>query len=202
MHFKDWIAHGILDSVVDSFFPLLKDIEQQVLSVESLVFSQNDVSSPTNTLVNIKHIPTDDLCDSELEKHLDTQPSSKESGENTPSWNPPLPQPRFVGPLFFQRLKHNLQNLVKTSTPSREIKIKLTQTTTTNTLLRIARARRLVVSLVRLLATKSNVVSQIRKRFLTDGRQIAGNEDAEIAIHMGDVQGKPASVVCDTAEFL
>jgi Mg2+ and Co2+ transporter CorA len=57
----------------------------------------------------------------------------------------------------------------------------------------MARARRLVTSLARLLATKSEVVSQIRKRFLISGPQTTspqGNEDVEIAIYMGDVQGK------------
>jgi magnesium transporter len=55
----------------------------------------------------------------------------------------------------------------------------------------MARARRLVTSLTRLLATKSEVISQIRKRFLIGGRQKAspqGNDDLEIAIYMGDVQ--------------
>ncbi|KAG1881613.1 hypothetical protein C8R48DRAFT_587346 [Suillus tomentosus] len=110
---SDWIAHGILDSVVDSFFPFLKEIEQQVLAVEALVFSSNDVSHTS------------------------------------------------------------------------------TQATTTNTLLRMARARRLVTSLTRLLATKSEVISQIRKRFLIGGRQTTspqGNDDLEIAMYMGDVQ--------------
>lgn len=59
---------------------------------------------------------------------------------------------------------------------------------------RMARARRLVTSLTRLLATKSEVVTQIRKRLLTSGSAALGNasdsaEDAEVAIHLSDVQG-------------
>jgi len=195
--FKDWIAHGILDSIVDSFFPFLKEIEQQVLSVESLVFSQNDVSSSTSTLVDIKPTPTDDLCDCNLEKLPDIPPPPKESGESSLSWNPSIPRPRFTQPLCFHRLKLNLQNLWKTYVTSREVRVKPTRATTTNTLLRMARARRLVTSLTRLLATKSEVVSQIRKRFLTGGRQTGspqGNQDIEIAIYMGDVQGKRSAL--------
>ncbi|KAG1749948.1 uncharacterized protein EDB91DRAFT_1235379 [Suillus paluster] len=164
---SDWIAHGILDSVVDSFFPFLKKIEQQVLTVEALVFSSDDAShtSSTNTLVDLNRIPTDDLCDlKKWEKLL-------------PGWNHSFHLPRFTMPLFLRHLKRNLQDL--------------TRATTTNTLLRMARARRLVTSLTRLLATKSEVISQIRKRFLIGGRQTAspqGNEDLEIAIYMGDVQ--------------
>jgi magnesium transporter len=200
--FKDWIAHGILDSVVDSFFPFLKEIEQQVLAVESLVFSHHDATtSSTNTLVNTNHTPTDDLCDCKVEKLPDILAfSPKEVGENVPSWNPRFSgsrftRPRFTQPLFFQRLKRNLQNLLKTFATTREANVRPTRATTTNTLLRMARARRLVTSLARLLATKSEVVSQIRKRFLISGRQTTspqgnGNEDVEIAIYMGDVQGK------------
>ncbi|KAG1864249.1 hypothetical protein DFJ58DRAFT_655998 [Suillus subalutaceus] len=180
---SDWIAHGILDSVVDSFFPFLKEIEKQVLAVEALVFSSNDVShtSSTNTLVDLVHIPTDD---SNIEKLPDTL--SKEMGENPPSLNRGLS--RFTQPLFFRRLKCRFQILWNTFATTHEAKA---QATTTNTLLRMARARRLVTSLTRLLATKSEVISQIRKRFLIGGRQIAspqGNDDLEIAIYMGDVQ--------------
>ncbi|KAG0708818.1 hypothetical protein DFH29DRAFT_993689 [Suillus ampliporus] len=184
---SDWIAHGILDSVVDSFFPFLKEIEQQVLAVEALVFASDDVShtSSTNTLVDLDHIPMDDLCDPNVEKLPDTL--LKEVGETPPSWNHSLSLPQFAMPLF-RRLKLNLQDLWKTVATTHDAR---TRATTTNTLLRMARARRLVTSLTRLLATKSEVISQIRKRFLIGGRQTAspqGNEDLEIAIYMGDVQ--------------
>jgi magnesium transporter len=185
---SDWIAHGILDSVVDSFFPFLKEIEQQVLAVEALVFSSNDVShiSSTNTLNDLIHMPGDNQCDSNVEKLPDTL--SKEMGETPPILNRGLSLSRFTQPLLFRRLKCRLQNLRNAFATTREAK---TQVTTTNTLLRMARARRLVTSLTRLLATKSEVISQIRKRFLIGGRQIAspqGNDDLEIAIYMGDVQ--------------
>ncbi|KAG2159816.1 uncharacterized protein EDB93DRAFT_18058 [Suillus bovinus] len=180
---SDWIAHGILDSVVDSFFPFLKEIEKQVLAVEALVFSSNGVShtSSTSTLVDSIHIPTDDQYDSNIEKLPDTV--SKEMEETPSSYFP-----RFTQPPFFRRLKSGLQNLRNSFATTREVK---TQATTTDTLLRMARARRLVTSLTRLLATKSEVISQIRKRFLISGRQAPSpqaNDDLDIAIYMGDVQ--------------
>ncbi|OBZ79405.1 Magnesium transporter ALR1 [Grifola frondosa] len=36
---SDWIAHGIMDSIVDSFFPFLEGIEKEVTEIENLVFS-------------------------------------------------------------------------------------------------------------------------------------------------------------------
>ena len=191
MYSEDWIAHGILDSVVDSFFPFLKEIEQQVLAVEALVFASNDVSHPSsmNTLVDLNHIPMDDLCDSKVEKLPDTLLNEMELTAS--SWTPRCSLPRFTQPLF-RRLKRNLQNLLKTRATTREVR---KQATTTNTLLCMARARRLVTSLTRLLATKSEVVSQIRKRFLIGGQYTASPQgvDVEIAIYMGDVQGKDPS---------
>ena len=64
---------------------------------------------------------------------------------------------------------------------------------TTLVLRRMARARKLVTSLSRLLGSKSEVVTQIRKRLLKTGAQGSGNdsktEELEVAIYMGDVQG-------------
>lgn len=184
---SDWIAHGILDSVVDSFFPFLKEIEQQVLVVEALVFSSNvSHTSSTNTLVDLIHIPTDDKCDSNIEKLPEML--SKEMGETPPGRSRDLSLSRFTQPLFFRRLKCRLQSMWNTFATTREAR---TQATTTNILLRMARVRRLVTSLTRLLATKSEVTSQIRKRFLIGGRQTVSpqrNDDLEIAIYIGDVQ--------------
>ncbi|KAG6890433.1 hypothetical protein C0995_008787 [Termitomyces sp. Mi166 len=36
---RHWIAHGILDSIVDSFFPLLEEIELEVAAIEDLVLT-------------------------------------------------------------------------------------------------------------------------------------------------------------------
>lgn len=188
---SDWIAHDILDSVVDSFFPFLKEIEQQVLAVEALIFSSNVSHTPsTNTLVDLIHIPTNkptsNQCDPNIEKLPDT--SLKEMEETPPSWNRSLSFSRFTRPLFFRHLKCKLQKLWNNFATTHEAN---SQVTTANTLLRMARARRLVTSLTRLLATKSEVISQIRKRFLIGGRQTdtpQANDDLEIAIYMGDIQ--------------
>lgn len=43
---SDWIAHGILDSIVDSFFPLLKEIEKEVTAIDDLVFLDTNLVPP------------------------------------------------------------------------------------------------------------------------------------------------------------
>ncbi|KAG5352265.1 hypothetical protein C0989_003013 [Termitomyces sp. Mn162] len=45
---SDWIAHGILDSIVDSFFPLLEEIEQEVAAIEDLVLTAGGGGAPVS----------------------------------------------------------------------------------------------------------------------------------------------------------
>lgn len=64
------------------------------------------------------------------------------------------------------------------------------------TLLRMAATRRIVTSLGRLLASKGDVIAQIRKRMHTTSPEVASaglgraEVDGEIAIYMGDIQGE------------
>ena len=63
---------------------------------------------------------------------------------------------------------------------------------TMNTVHRMAKTRRLVTSLTRFLAAKSEVVAQIRKRMLKTGEAGLGNgtgDDRDVWVYMGDVQG-------------
>lgn len=63
----------------------------------------------------------------------------------------------------------------------------------TNTITRMARIRRLVTSLARFLAVKSEVVAQVKKRLLTKGEWGLGTgmeDDLDIFVYMGDVQGE------------
>lgn len=67
-----------------------------------------------------------------------------------------------------------------------------TPTATASTLRQMARTRRLVTSLGRLLASKSEVVAQIKKRLLKTGTldPSVNAEELEVAMYMGDIQGK------------
>ena len=55
----------------------------------------------------------------------------------------------------------------------------------------MSRTRRLATSVARLLATKPEVIAGIRKRLLSsDGPDV--NDDVEVAIYFGDIQGEVA----------
>lgn len=102
---------------------------------------------------------------------------------------PRFAAPRWTIPLAFRRLRRFFaKRLRRMSNPAEP-----PPSATTLTLRRMARARRLVTSLNRLLASKSEVITQIRKRLLKAGASGLGNgtksDELEVAIYMGDVQG-------------
>ncbi|KAF9229240.1 hypothetical protein BS17DRAFT_771220 [Gyrodon lividus] len=186
---SDWIAHGLLDSIVDSFFPTLKEIEKEVAAIESLVFSNGGVigrGSMTSTV-------TVEGTQNPVEE--DTLPSfdslDEKRGITVGSLRTRFSMARPIRPPPFCRLKRKFGSFLRKVASISRIHPESSQTITATTLRRMARTRRLVTSLSRLLASKSEVVSQIRKRFLTSsgrfGHDIYTN-DLDIAIYMGDVQ--------------
>lgn len=183
--------------MVDSFFPFLEEMEKEVLGVEDIVFSVDrrmaEPFEPHQPMHNVPEKPmaAEDPTASE-KRSVDMDEKSVTRGSVKTRFS--FPRPTFT--LVLRRLKRAIQSL--------SISISVTVTTTiykapsnprATDLRRMARTRRLVTSLTRLLATKSEVVAQIRKRLLTAGRSGLGNgagkdDDIEVAIYMGDVQGK------------
>ncbi|SJL05262.1 uncharacterized protein ARMOST_08628 [Armillaria ostoyae] len=178
-----WIAHGLLDSFVDSFFPFLEEIEKEVVAIEELVFSlhpgarhdfhqslteQVDIPSPPSSVtVHGVDEEKEQFSEKPLQQSLQTRFS--------------LPRPPL--PIVFRRIKRLFRRRRKQTSSS---EISNSTSPTTSTLRRMAKARRLVTSLTRLLASKADVVLQIRKRLLSGHDKKV--EDVEIAIYMGDIQ--------------
>ncbi|KAF8642334.1 hypothetical protein AX16_009603 [Volvariella volvacea WC 439] len=197
---SDWIAHGILDSVVDSFFPFLRHIEKEVMAIEDLVFStepgENCVSLLPPSIATVhKQTPASDyaaqwhrsekttLAEGDKEDEKVTRSQAHDTIKfRTQSFSiPPL-----------RILYHRARRLVAKILRSVEQPSVLVPSPTTITLRRMAKTRRLVVSLARLLAAKSEVIAQIRKRLLNGDQSGMGagkrEESMEIAIYMGDIQ--------------
>ncbi|TRM60169.1 hypothetical protein BD626DRAFT_505699 [Schizophyllum amplum] len=210
---SEWIAHGVLDSIVDSFFPFLEEIEQECLLIEDVVFGGKVPDDPAPTPSS-----TDTLLDSESAKSQAKSPSKHEVIEMEKLPTTKLPPPsatrtRFAVPPpmpILRRIRRHVHKRWRRVFSAREAEgevgaqtVSLTNaainlsshTNLSNTpLRRMARTRRLVTQLVRLLASKSEVVTQITKRLLTTarragvGRGTSPEERLEVAIYMGDVQ--------------
>lgn len=194
---SDWIAHGILDSIVDAFFPFLADIEREVTDVDALVYSGPDLVATVKVadapLPFIVEKQIEDTSFSEKAQRSDDHVNLTQNGLNTIGVE--FSQPRFVLPrpsvsLVFRQLR---RFMVTTASLIWRKKMGYRANATTTTLRRMTRTRRLVTSLSRLLATKADVVTHIQKRLMRAGHSGLGNgtskgEEFEVAIYMGDVQ--------------
>lgn len=165
-----------MDSIVDAFFPILKEIQKEVLLIEDFVSrlddnngdeeddssfdpsaSRTEVTVPKNaTLVN-QETKTEEKGNT----HHYADSKSEEKKERKGSFN----------------LRKKAIELWKSIHPSK--RTNSTMSRDVNRLRRMTITRRLVTTLGRLLSAKLEVIAQIRKR--VDGQ-------GEVAIYLGDVQ--------------
>lgn len=190
-----------MDSIVDAFFPFLESIEQEVMNIEKLVFEEqaglatqtesSDGRSADSSDTAVEHDRTEQIEKLEVSDKPEYPPSSValKTHFSLPNRYPLLRRiKRFFRKLFV--LPSFLSRAVVVKRPIVHAPV--------GTVHRMARTRRLVTSLNRFLAAKSEVVTQVQKRFLTTTEWGLGSGteyDLDIFIYMGDVQGKFACVV-------
>jgi magnesium transporter len=192
VQFTDWIAHGILDSVVDSFIPFLYEIEKEAGKVEDEVFA-NDIGK--RKLFNQCVIP-DEAGDSQehylTRKKVEGTDISSVDEKSSFVMEPSSVKTRFclsseTISIYLRRVKRMIHLPSKVPTPNGKKKARVSSSSAL-TIHRMARTRRLVTTLTRLLATKSDLIAQIRKRLMSKGEWTLGS-DPELYIHMGDIIG-------------
>ena len=193
--FLAWIAHGILDSVVDSFFPLVEEIGEHVAAIESLVYNED---SPASTITAMPSVESRSLQATPVtekvapsitnvdEKHVFARDVASVKTAKTQ-----FSLPRLTFGLMWRRLRRAFAQLISSCMRNKPRKVKPSFTRTALGLHRMARTRRLATSVARVLATKPEVVAGIRKRLLASHDPVT-SEDAEVAIYFGDVQGETA----------
>ena len=101
--------------------------------------------------------------------------------------------PRLTFGLMVRRLRRAFFRFIGLFKPSRSKSrsaVKPSFSRASFDLRRMARTRRLVTSVARVLATKPEIVAGIHKRLMNADRLVAG-DDAEVGIYLGDVQGQP-----------
>ncbi|PCH33689.1 hypothetical protein WOLCODRAFT_112303 [Wolfiporia cocos MD-104 SS10] len=207
---SDWIAHGIMDSIVDSFFPYLREVEHEVDDIQTLVVSdshlerERDSNRSPDTAAPASDAPPPES----LEKVVPHMPSEIEEDEKTctPTSSEKshgaalkaLLQPsrarrtQFTLPaswrLSLRRFRRTFQ---ETFAHFRVVFRHTPIATAGSTVHRMARTRRTVTSLTRFLAHKSEVVAQLQKRLLMVGEWGLGHgteHDQNVFVYMGDVQ--------------
>lgn len=205
LRLADWIAHGLMDSIVDGFFPIINSIEQEVDDIDSIV-ADIDAPRPTTS-------PAEPPKGSPPELPSPSEKLGGDSNNGSPTVRATSPDPekdispkaepaaiRFKDPFY-----HSY-----TSSVSRNVKAALHlfrrhilrqrhdspgASSRGALLLRMAASRRLVTALTRILTPKSEVVTQMRKRLTMSGGVIGpskavGSSGLELDIYFGDVQGE------------
>lgn len=196
---QDWIAHGILDSVVDSFFPFIAQIDKEVDQVEKFLYSDpensENVAKANRTKRKRPSESTSDSGDEKVDEKGDD--ASMVVYDEKPSTIPlqrvktakfkPSPVPIS---LHIRRARKFLRSLFfKTTTVPGVGEPHAAQVNpATLTVYRMAKIRRLVTSLTRLLSTKTELIAQIRKRLVTRG-EWSLDSDPELYVHLGDILG-------------
>lgn len=190
----DWIAHGIMDSIVDAFFPFLEGVEKEVVDMEALLASEDLTREPTT--VYPPPTPPDIPSKSSLEKVVthDTSEKLNSLAENSADTLKAMDRkPQFRLPTNWRLHVREVKRSVLALHQHFRVVFKRTPIAkTTSTVHRMARTRRLVTSLTRVLAHKSEVVAQLQKRLLTVGEGGLGHgdeHDHDVYVYMGDVQG-------------
>ena len=204
-----WIAHGILDSVVDSFFPLVEEIEEHVTAIETIVHNEDNPAS------TISPIPSANTRALRIVTAGETIPPADAwslraipSGEkvvpvisivdekhtfsiNVASVKTAVTQfslPKMTFGLMLRRWRRAISRFVGYCMRNKPRMVKPSFTGASVDLHRMARTRRLATSVARVLATKPEVIAGIRKRLMASDNPDAG-DDVEVAIYFGDVQG-------------
>ncbi|KAI0348595.1 hypothetical protein BDW22DRAFT_1320909 [Trametopsis cervina] len=206
---SDWIAHGIMDSIVDSFFPLLEQVEREMIHLETVMFSDDDLLHPPpdppapEQPAKVEE-PKESSGSDTVVSHsssLDIQIEGKDASPQL-SEKPTLRAPhhtvhtKFLIPRrrisTFRQAKSVLQKLIS-MVPRIHVKMNEAQREqlSHNTVHRVARVRKLVTSLSRILAAKSEVVAQVKKRLLMAGESGLAHgtdSDHDVYVYLGDVQ--------------
>jgi magnesium transporter len=202
----DWIAHGILDSIVDQFFPLLNSIEREVKDFDDLVLSINGPLRNRRELGERKVPPVSIIESKDMKEQklnfVDAAIDEKSKMEyGVAKWSLRFARPFSWGAFYIRRLISTspVGQLKQWSRHLRRPKV----TSSSSPLIPMASTRRLVTSLARLLGTKSEVVSQIRKRLSGNGfigLEVSSSEQAlvgEVGVYLGDIQGFPSHPYLD-----
>lgn len=190
----DWIAHGIIDSIVDAFFPVLGVIEREVEHLDSSILQPSSDEAPKSDTG--PQFTTEKTLTNIIEVDENDKERMSENDVGRPHHFTPSSHLRFLilpkGSIFSLTQMHDF--LKRRLVPNRRTQANHNDvvnilSSTSRTLVRMAAMRRNVTSLGRLLGTKGEVVAQMKKRHPSTLETPADFNEGEFAVHMGDIQG-------------
>lgn len=203
----DWIAHGLIDSIVDAFFPLIRFVDGEVDDIDSLTVDPSTDPKALRPQPAVPDVPQS-TSDPDLAKDSPPLPPTENSDsielheKGTIATPPPrLPATHRLqsGWKAVQRARARLPLL---RLPPQLIYVKLFLFPTTSVFNKfrdhpdnqvmgrmqmvrhITHMRKLVTGMTRLLGTKHSVVGEMRKRVAEYG------SGQGVDVYIGDVEGE------------
>jgi len=191
---SDWIAHGILDSIVDAFFPMIRYVDNEVEDIDHLTIDPYAAPNPSQIPIPSPQSSQESVDGIEMSEKI----SLDSTGGKV--WREPTPTKQ---PTITQRLRQNIKGFSgsRLRVPRFFIYIKLFWVPLSNgnnarphtdrphafnryeMIKRITDTRKLVTGLSRLLHGKHNVVGRMRKR-----ARLLDFEGVEA--YIGDLEGE------------
>ena len=194
-HGSDWIAHGLLDSIVDAFFPLVRYVDGEVDEIDSLTIDPS--TDPRATPASLDSSPassiTDDPDTYEMDEKLILPAVTRKKAlsrwrrpAKAPSILPPSPsrsywsmRPNLHLPTYLVYLRLFFLP-TSSATPRKHETAGQTVYDRSTMLRRMMMTRKLVTGLSRLLGAKNQVIGKLRKR----AKESGGGVEA----YIGDVE--------------
>ena len=157
------------------------------MAIDHIVYNHNSEFYPSNAVPFVELVkPTPDLIPPTEVEQSTISHQNVESRMKGKYPSPHLVSPPFTIRPLFRRARRRVGDIWRQFWEQPNISPGATQLT----LRRMVRTRKLVTALGRLLGTKSDVVTQIRKRLMRSALEEHTSEALEVAIYMGDVQGQ------------
>jgi magnesium transporter len=176
----------------------VEEIGKEVIAIESVVYNEDSPGSTVTTpSISLARARASRLLTSE-EKALNSLVDEKQlffrDVASIRTAKTQFSLPRLTFGLMLRRMRRAFLRFIGLFKPSRSKSrsVKPSFSRAYFDLRRMARTRRLVTTVARVLATKPEVVAGIRKRLMTADGLVAG-DNAEVGIYLGDVQGQPQS---------
>lgn len=200
-----------MDSIVDSFFPLVEQVEKEMMHLENVMFSECIIpASEPDTSTENRRAEETVKPSSGSETVVSHSGSFEKDNKN---FSPDLSEKITTSVLHtqfsipkrrFLTIRHAKVLLRQAFRRFPRLNFKVKQApqgehATHQTVHRVARARRLVTSLSRILASKSEVVAQVKKRLLMVGESGLAHgtgNDHDVYTYLGDVQGEVNLLSC------
>ncbi|CUM67093.1 uncharacterized protein PRCAT00004782001 [Priceomyces carsonii] len=188
---SDWLCYALIDDITDSFAPMIESIEEEVNSIEDAILKMHSGDTDLDTDSDVDLEIEDEYKESNkshLKKSREPSIFYKRSRSKSIVDSRPLPK-RNRPPSIISRSASSRRSTDSKSSGSKILGWKRKG----DMLRRIGECRKRVMSVLRLLGSKADVIKGFSKRFRENVD--SGSSKIEIGMYLGDIQDHIVTMV-------